>query len=272
MDMFLAIWHLLLRSFLGIPGALGSTFLGVVFPIFVALIGEAIGVKLWGWKEMIQNWKRATGIGFAALGIGYALLFFWLIVDNVYQDHIKLEAQVRQSESGPEFKLDIQNGVTAILGEPNNRNVSLVIVSGAVINVHGPETGTTNWQMWIDHLDNGAVLHARMVPNLPSRTDLRVMYPAWNGQLAIEPSEFWPEKTSEPIRPGQISMGWIWGEFPITLADLDRQEKSAILHVQFDDIVSGKTHQASLVLNTASRNLPWFSKFPGGTEDKKENK
>jgi len=25
-------------------------------------------------------------------------------------------------------------------------------------------------------------------------------------------------------------------------------------------------------LNTASRNLPWFSKFPGGTEDKKENK
>jgi hypothetical protein len=83
--------NLLVRSLLSLPGALGSTWLGILFPVVVALLGEIIGISLFGWAAMKQNWKRATGIGFAALGVGYTVLFLCMVVKTTYSDHINLE-------------------------------------------------------------------------------------------------------------------------------------------------------------------------------------
>ncbi len=86
------LFNLLGRSFAAIPMSLGSTWLGIVFPVCVALFGELIGVARFGWQVMIQNWKKATGLAFAALGVGYAILFVFCFVKEVYTDHMQLAA------------------------------------------------------------------------------------------------------------------------------------------------------------------------------------
>ena len=64
--MFFHLLNLIGRSLGAIPRSLGSTLLGVLFPIGVALLGEAIGVFLFGWRAMLQNWKKTTRVGLAA--------------------------------------------------------------------------------------------------------------------------------------------------------------------------------------------------------------
>jgi hypothetical protein len=101
--------HLLARSFGSIPTALGSTWLGLLFPIAVALLVEFIGLYLFGWKAMILNWKKATWIGFVALAVGYTALFLFCLVSNVYSDHMNL---VGKNELLAK-QLGVNNGSTA---------------------------------------------------------------------------------------------------------------------------------------------------------------
>jgi hypothetical protein len=93
------LFHLFARSLLTIPGVLGSTWAGIVFPIIVILIGEVIGASLFGWNAMLENWRKATGVGFAALGVGYALLFLWCAMLTTYTDHEGLVARNRELQS-----------------------------------------------------------------------------------------------------------------------------------------------------------------------------
>jgi hypothetical protein len=82
--------NLLWRSFVAIPTALGSSWTGLVFPVIVVLIGEGLGIWLFGITAMRDNFKRVTGVGFAALGVGYTLLFFWCFIKTTFDDHIDL--------------------------------------------------------------------------------------------------------------------------------------------------------------------------------------
>lgn len=92
--MLFHLLNLIGRSIGAIPRSLGSTWLGVLFPIGIALLGETIGVFLFGWKAISQNWRKATGVGFAALGVGYTLLFLYCFAANIYSDHIELVSKV----------------------------------------------------------------------------------------------------------------------------------------------------------------------------------
>lgn len=87
------VFHLIARSIGSIPQSLGSTWLGIIFPIVIALFGEVIGIVRFGWHATIKNWKRAAGIGFTALGIGYILLFMYCLIGNIYSDHMNLAAE-----------------------------------------------------------------------------------------------------------------------------------------------------------------------------------
>ncbi len=113
--MLLHFLRLLARAFVSVPGALGSTWLGIVFPVAIALLGELIGVFLFGWAAMKQNWRRTTGIGFAALGIGYTILFLIMVISTTYTDHVNLVATVTG------FKNRLQEAQTAL-----NQSVSAV--------------------------------------------------------------------------------------------------------------------------------------------------
>jgi hypothetical protein len=117
-----------------------------------------------------------------------------------------------------------------------------------------------NWQVWMDHLHERGILHGMMFPNLPSGTRMNVRFLKSNGTFVVDPSKYWPELTSKPLAPGSISLGWIWCKLPMTVADFDK-ENSAVIHVQFDDVISGKTHEAtiSMVGIDRIRRDPWFS-------------
>jgi len=110
--MLLHLLNLLTQSFVAIPMALGSTWLGLLFPLVIAAVGEVIGIALFGLQSMRQNWKKFTGVGFAALWVGYTSLFLWCLVANVYSDHMNLTSKARslrqslaESENGVNAKL-----------------------------------------------------------------------------------------------------------------------------------------------------------------------
>lgn len=84
------LFNLLGRSFMFIPKALGSNWLGLVSPVFIALVGEAIGILVFGWQAMKDNWRKATGIGLAAIGAFYTVVFLGCIFMTTYVDHIDL--------------------------------------------------------------------------------------------------------------------------------------------------------------------------------------
>jgi hypothetical protein len=81
------IFSLLGRAFATIPVALGSTWLGLLSPILIALIGEGIGAWIFGAQAMKANWKKATGIGLAAIGAFYSIVFLACVFTAIYKDH-----------------------------------------------------------------------------------------------------------------------------------------------------------------------------------------
>ena len=87
-------FRLLGRSFDHIPAALGSNWLGLVSPVLIALIGEGIGIWAFGWQAMKDNWKKATGIGLAAIGAFYTVVFLGCVFTTTYQDHKQLASRV----------------------------------------------------------------------------------------------------------------------------------------------------------------------------------
>jgi len=93
------LFNLLGRAFAAIPPTLGSNWFGLVFTVIIILIGEGIGLYFFGWQAMKANLKRATGIGFAALGVGYTLVFAWCVVTTTFNDHIALATRVHDLHS-----------------------------------------------------------------------------------------------------------------------------------------------------------------------------
>jgi hypothetical protein len=73
--MLASLFHLAVRSLLAVPGSLGSTWLGILFPILATAVGESLGVYKFGWTAMKKNWTMPTLIGLAGLGVAYTLLF-----------------------------------------------------------------------------------------------------------------------------------------------------------------------------------------------------
>jgi hypothetical protein len=112
--------NLLVRSFLFIPSALGSTWLGIVFPVVAAVLSEVFGILLFGWTAMKQNWKKATGVGFAGLGVAYTLLFLWCAIILTYSDHMGLAAETqslqRRIDGDAQHERDAVQAVRTDLG------------------------------------------------------------------------------------------------------------------------------------------------------------
>jgi hypothetical protein len=84
------LFNLLGRSFMHIPVALGSTWLGLLSPIIIALVGEGIGALFFGVQAMKANWKRATRIGLAAIAAFYTIVFLGCVITTAYVDHTDL--------------------------------------------------------------------------------------------------------------------------------------------------------------------------------------
>lgn len=80
----------LVRALFAIPHVLGSNALGLLWPVVIVVCGEIIACFVYGWRVVIDKWKRASLIGFAALVACYMSLFAYCALNTVYQDHFAL--------------------------------------------------------------------------------------------------------------------------------------------------------------------------------------
>jgi len=88
--------NLLARSFRAIPTALGSTWLGLLFPLWGFLITQLVILLRDGWPAMKTHWKENLIRGFAVATIAWASLFAWCVVKTSYDDHQQLSRRVRE--------------------------------------------------------------------------------------------------------------------------------------------------------------------------------
>ena len=92
----------LFRSASDIPRSLGSSFLGVWFPIVPAVLLSAITCKQKGWAVMIREWVLPLEVTISS----YLLLFLYCMVRKVYTEHRAMKTRAEDAESKLKFLRD----------------------------------------------------------------------------------------------------------------------------------------------------------------------
>jgi hypothetical protein len=87
-------YNLLLRAFFAVPTSLGSTWLGLFFPLWGFLIAQVVILFSDGWGKMKTHWRQNVVRGFAVAGAAWASLFLWCVITTTYADHTGLAARV----------------------------------------------------------------------------------------------------------------------------------------------------------------------------------
>jgi hypothetical protein len=88
--MLTALGHLanLLASALrDIPTELGSTWLGIAFPVMAFVIATLLDAWRHGVIAWKQGWKKALGVGLGGVGLAYVGLYLYCVAATVYSDH-----------------------------------------------------------------------------------------------------------------------------------------------------------------------------------------
>lgn len=246
--MFAHLAHLLVRSFLGIPGALGSTALGVLFPIFIALLGELIGVWRFGWAEMVRNWRRATSVGFVALAAGYAILFSFLVIKNIYGDHVALVQKIgaaTRSSSG-------LNGSIAMIVEGTGSNGGLMVFTSIdLANGIGPERPLRKWNLEI-------VVDGKKVEPIPlpfPGPEMSIPFPRKRRTMIFNEKDYCPLVTENPLPSGASRSCWLMKFFDVNMKNVTRKNISAI--VSFKDLASGEVRELKTDIGPSYDDFPW---------------
>jgi hypothetical protein len=87
---------LLVHALIALPTSLGSNMLGVIWPLIIVLVGEAIAGFAYGWKFVFEKkLKEFSIIGFAALVACYTLLWVYCAFSLDYSDHSTLSSEVQ---------------------------------------------------------------------------------------------------------------------------------------------------------------------------------
>ncbi len=86
--------NLLHRAFLAVPTALGSTWLGLFFPLWGFIIAQVVILFADGWAKMKTHWRQNVIRGFAVAGAAWASLFLWCVFTTTYEDHVTLNAHI----------------------------------------------------------------------------------------------------------------------------------------------------------------------------------
>lgn len=248
--MFTHLIHLLTRSFMGIPSSLGSTALGVLFPIFIALLGEAIGVKLFGWKEMIRNWRKATGVGFAAMAVGYTTLFVWLVIRNVYEDHI---AMAQRIGSARQSSKDLHASLGMIVEGTGADGGLLEFVSVNLENGIGSERPLNGWNLEI-------VVDGKTIESMPfvlpgPGPEMSILVPTKGKAMIVDEKDYCPIVTENPLPSGASRSCWMMRIFDVDIKSVSKKDITAV--VSFRDVFSGRNRKLETSIGPNYDDFPW---------------
>jgi hypothetical protein len=246
--MFVHLVHLLVRSFLGIPGALGSTALGVLFPLFIAIVGEVIGVWRFGWAEMARNWRKATSAGFAALAVGYAILFSFLVIKNIYGDHVAL---VQKLAAGRRLSSGLDASIAMIVEGAGSNGGLMIFTSINLANGIGPERPLRNWNLEI-------VVDGKKVEPIPlpfPGAEMSIPVPQKSKTMIFNEKDYCPFVTENPLPSGANRYCWMMSYFDVDVKKVARKNISAI--VSFKDLANGEVHELKTDIGPSYNDFPW---------------
>jgi hypothetical protein len=246
--MFAHLIHLLLRSLSDIPTALGSTTFGILFPVLVAVLGEALGVWRFGWRDMVKSWKKAIGAGAIALAIGYTVLLSVLVIKNIYADHMELVNKLAARKQ-------LANGLDASMGmiiEGAGANGGLMIFASInIANGVGPERPLRDWKLEI--VVDGKKTEPVLIPF--SGDQMSIPVPEKHKAMIFNQKDYCPVVTENPLPSGASRTCWMMRYFDVDVKNVARKDIGAI--VSFKDLTSGKVHEMKTDIGPNENDFPW---------------
>jgi hypothetical protein len=210
-----------------------SGVISVCLGIFLR-IGRRISDTIKAWSD-IPDWLFVCVGTACVFWAGYA----------AWKDKTQQLLVLQERLKSPELKLEIGNTWWG------SRDGHLqFILSGLLSNPHGPDSGVTNWKLTLDVPDSTPMEGVL----IPGRNDNLVF-----GDIIFIPSEYWPRRAADPIRSGGSCPGWIWFVFPRLTNEEFRKLGKTTITLSVDDIVSGKTHYATQIIDDTTKgiNIPW---------------
>jgi len=176
--------------------------------------------------------------------IGTTCLFFAGYA--AWRDERRALVALRNRLKTPELRCELQ--MLSIAPSGNNKQDSIIAVSGAVTNPLGPPSAACGWSMKLEFPDGTELLS--QCPLLPSES-VRFTDNQGNG-IMLETKKFWPDIGMQPIPSGGIIGGWFWGIFKgIT----NEQAQRSVVVITFSDAVTGTPHYVRHPVLTTGRFL-----------------
>src|SRR5579859_6238838 len=81
--------NLLFEAASAVPRSLGSTWIGLFFPLWVFVVTEIVSILVYGWKSM-SAWIKNIATGTVVALVAWGVLFICCVVGTVYRDHTSL--------------------------------------------------------------------------------------------------------------------------------------------------------------------------------------
>jgi len=240
--------HLFWRSFCDFPSLLSGNWLGtIVLPLVLYALFEVKPLRR-GWSVMTSQAKRDFWRNSGILVGVYLLLFMWVVVKDVYQDHEDLVHRISDLAAPPP-ELDARiTGMFDVLSKNGKDGIVVVLVN--LQNGAEKERSISNWTIQIS-LNSGPAIS----PNFPflmpgSSWKIPGGHHQW---VTLEESRSCPATTEDPLPAGASRECWFAGSFKGWGKALSRSNSTAI--VGFIDGLTKKPRTVTFSMTANSNTL-----------------
>ncbi len=255
--MLIHFWHLFWRSLCDFPSLLSGNWLGaILLPLGLYVLFEFKPLHR-GWSAMTIEAKKEFWRNSGLLVGVYLLLFVWVVVKDVYQDHEDLVRRISDLAAPPP-ELDARiTGMFDVLSK--DRKDGIVVVVLDLQNAAEKERSISNWTIQIS-LNSGPAIS----PNFP----FLMPGPAWKipgghkQWVTLYESRSCPATTENPLPGGASRECWFAGSFKGWGEALSRSNSTAT--VGFIDGLTRKPR--TITFSMASNSNTLFQRGSNGSK------
>ena len=240
--------HLLWQCLVDFPGLLSGNWLGTIFlPLALFALFEIKPLRR-GWSAMTTEAKREFWRNSCILAGIYLLLFAWVVVRDVYNDHQDLVHRIREFKSPEEIDAQIAGFST---GGANHNNDEVLVALIRLNNNSERPRPISNWKMQV--LFNSVLLEQSPLTLPGPEWKIPMRNSKGQGQMVLEESKFCPQITENPLPGGANRECWFIGRFAGRYKALDMSQFKLI--VSFHDGLTRKTQTMERVVLPTEGNL-----------------
>jgi hypothetical protein len=205
-------------------------FTWAVLTIWQAYMTGSIVTALVGLYERLSQ-KTVSTRAYIAGVIAFLLVAFFMAWRENHLALIKLQQKLKT----PEFSGEI----SALGSGVRSDGAVAVVVSGRIINPHGPPSGIAEWKVQIDL--PGRWLVDGTIP-FPSAEDIHLPLAKSGGSAVLKTELYWPGEAIKPIPEGGASDGWLIAILPKEIQQKELYGSGTTCILSFKDIANVSWH------------------------------